>query len=73
MLKNKWLGGSPCLTAKNISEGSDKHVPTLTCPTVLVYKDCMTSNILPLTPYASSFARRPFLQTVSNAFQKSTK
>ena len=47
--------------------------PNLTCAVVFEYKLLNKLSIFPFIPYDSIFARSPFLQTVSKAFEKSMK
>ena len=73
MLKKSGLGGSPCFTPSIISKASDMASPNLTCAVVFEYKLLNKLSIFPFIPYDSIFARSPFLQTVSKAFEKSMK
>ena len=71
MLKKSGLGGFPCFTPSIISKASDMASPSLTCAVVFEYIFLNKLNIFPFIPYDSIFARSPFLQTVSKAFEKS--
>ena len=45
----------------DILKGSNKYIPALTCPTVLMYKDCMTLNHFTHKPsYTKVFGTQVF-------------